>query len=110
MNKDVYELKIIIESNIQRVKFTYISVSTVVEAYEEVSYLTECFNSLELPVMPSYVLYMKIGVPIMLRFINQPKLCNGMRLAVKYTLSNVADATISTRPLEVRMVSLIVCL
>ncbi|XP_013774518.1 uncharacterized protein LOC106459445 [Limulus polyphemus] len=72
-NKDVYEFNNIIQSNIQREAVTYKSVDTVVEA--------EFLNSLDLP---PHVLQLKIGVPIiMLRNINQPKLCNGTRLAVK---------------------------
>ncbi|XP_013794247.1 uncharacterized protein LOC106478262 [Limulus polyphemus] len=83
-NKDVYELNNIIQSNIQSEAVTYKSVDTVVEADETVNYPTEFLNSLDLPGMPPHVLQLKIGVPIiMLRNINQPKLCNGTRLAVK---------------------------
>ncbi|KAK1334663.1 LOW QUALITY PROTEIN: hypothetical protein QTO34_005671 [Cnephaeus nilssonii] len=89
-NKDVYELNNIIQSNIQSEAVTYKSVDTVVEADEAVNYLTEFLNSLNLPGMPLHVLQLKIGVPIiMLRNINQPKLCNGTLLAVKKLMSKV---------------------
>jgi ATP-dependent DNA helicase PIF1 len=64
-----------------------------------VIYPTEFLKSLDLPGMPPYVLKLKIGVPIiMLRNINQLKLCNGTGLAVKTLMSNVVEAAILTGP------------
>jgi hypothetical protein len=72
-----------------------------VEADEAVHYPTEFFNSLDLPGMPPHVLQLKMGMPIiMLRNINQPKLCNSTQLAVTKLMSNVIEATILTGPFK----------
>ncbi|XP_069162254.1 uncharacterized protein [Procambarus clarkii] len=94
--KDVYELINIVQSNIQSKAVTYKSVDTVEEADEAVNYPTEFLHSLDLPGIPSHVHQLKIGVPIiMLRNINQPKLCHATRFAVK-KINNVVEATILT--------------
>ena len=57
-----------------------------------VNYPTEFLNSPELPGL-SHNLLLKVGsVVIMLLNINQPRICNGTRLAVKRLLNNVIEA------------------
>jgi hypothetical protein len=52
-------------------------------------------NSPEFPGLPPHSLATKIGsVIIMLQNINQPRFCNGTRLAVKKLMNNVIEATI----------------
>lgn len=100
-NKDVYQLNNFIQSSIQSEEIIYKSIDTVVEADEVVNYPSEFLNSLDLPGMPPHILKLKIGVPIiMLRNVNQPKLCNGTRLAVKKLMNNVVEATILTGPFK----------
>ncbi|VDK69991.1 unnamed protein product [Onchocerca ochengi] len=101
-NYSVADLLSHVQSNIPKLKFEQkgiydkiISFDTVVEADEAVNYPTEFLNSLDLPGISSHVLQLEIGVPIiMLRNINQPKLCNGTRLAVKKLLSNVIEESV----------------
>ncbi|GFW74313.1 ATP-dependent DNA helicase [Trichonephila clavipes] len=100
-NKDVYQLNHFIQSSIQSEEVIYKSIDTVVEADEVVNYPSEFLNSLDLPGMPPHVLKLKTGVPvIMLRNVNQPKLCNATRLAVKKLMNNVVEATILTGPFK----------
>ncbi|XP_049310663.1 ATP-dependent DNA helicase pif1-like [Bactrocera dorsalis] len=74
---------------------TYQSVGTVTNQDDAVNYPTEFLNSLDLPGFPPHRLQLKVGAPIiMLRNINQPRLCNGTRLGVKKVMNNFIEATI----------------
>lgn len=94
-NKDVNSINENIQKNIPGQLFTFKSVDTIMNPDEVVNYPTEFLNSLDLPGLPPHILQLKIGAPIiMLRNIQQPKLCNGTRLSVKKIMSNVIEATI----------------
>lgn len=83
-NKDVDDHSATIQNFIPGKLFYFKSVDTVINQDEVVNYPTEFLNSMELPGLPPHNLQLKVGsVIIMLRNINQPRLCNGTRLAVK---------------------------
>ena len=96
-NKDVHSLNFEIQSKIPGDLISYKSVDTVTNDEDVVNYPTEFLNSLDLPGLPPHNLQLKVGVTvIMLRNINQPKLCNGTRLAIKKLMNNLVEATILT--------------
>lgn len=70
---------------------------------EATNYPIEFLNSLDVPYgLRPHNLRLKVGfVVIMLRNINQPKLCNGTRLVVRKLMNNVFYATILKGKLKV---------
>lgn len=94
-NKDVDDLNINIQNQIDGQLHSYKSIDSVTDIEEVVNYPVEFLNSLDLPGMPPHNLQLKVGsVIIMLRNLNQPKLCNGTRLAIQRLQNNVIVATI----------------
>ncbi|XP_013793848.1 uncharacterized protein LOC106477875, partial [Limulus polyphemus] len=83
--------------NIPGNPYIYKSVDTVIDQNEVVNYPTEFLNSLEFPGLPPLQLQLKVGVLIMLlRNLDQPKLCNGTRLIIKALQPHVIEAQIQT--------------
>ncbi|CAI6370156.1 unnamed protein product [Macrosiphum euphorbiae] len=94
-NIDVNELNLKIQEQITGESSIYKSVDSATNQYDVVNYPPEFLNSLDLPGLPPHNLKLKVGsVVIMLRNINQPRLCNGTRLAIKKLLNNEIEATI----------------
>ncbi|KAF2903264.1 hypothetical protein ILUMI_02924 [Ignelater luminosus] len=94
-NKDVNDVNIKIQSQINGQIRSFKSIDSIIDPNEVVNYPTEFLNSLDLPGLPPHYLQLKVGsVIIMLRNLNQPKLCNGTRLAVKKIMNNLIEATI----------------
>uniref|UniRef100_A0A0L8HCN8 DNA helicase Pif1-like 2B domain-containing protein n=1 Tax=Octopus bimaculoides TaxID=37653 RepID=A0A0L8HCN8_OCTBM len=76
----------------------YKSVDTIPDPEEVANYLTEFLNSLQPPGLPPYRLILKVGTSVMLlRNLESPILCNGIRLVVKKMMLHVTDATIPSR-------------
>ncbi|CAH2224923.1 jg5073, partial [Pararge aegeria aegeria] len=94
-NIDVNELNFKIQEQITGELRIYKSVDSATNQDDVVNYPPEFLNSLDLPGLPPHNLQLKVrSVVIMLRNINQPRLCNGTRLAIKKLLNNVIEATI----------------
>jgi ATP-dependent DNA helicase PIF1 len=74
---------------------TYQSIDSVLNRDELVKYPTEFLNLLDLPGLPSHVLTLKYGTPIIfLQNVNSPRLCNGIRVSAKKLMNNIIGATI----------------
>ncbi|XP_037911978.1 uncharacterized protein LOC119652109 [Hermetia illucens] len=94
-NKDVEGLNATIQNFLPGQLVSFKSVDTVMNQDDVVNYPTEFLNSLELSALPPHNLQLKIGSVVMvLRNINQSRLCNGTRLVVEKLMNNVIEATI----------------
>lgn len=94
-NIDVHAINSIIQSRIPGDLRTYKSVDQMCDDQDAVNYPTEFLNSLDVPGFPPHKLELKVGsVIIMLRNLNQPRLCNGTRLAIIELSSRLIEATI----------------
>ncbi|XP_037931426.1 ATP-dependent DNA helicase PIF1-like [Teleopsis dalmanni] len=94
-NKDVNDLNFVIQNQIVGTLHTFKSIDCVTNEEEATNYPTEFLNSLDVPGLPPHNLQLKIGsVVIMLRNLNQPKLCNGTRLVITKLMANVIHAMI----------------
>jgi len=94
-NVDVNEINFQIQNKMAGELMKCKSIDFVTDQDDVVRYLTEFLNSLELHGLPPHNLQLKIGSAIiMLRNINQPRLCNGTRPAVKRLMNNVIKVTI----------------
>lgn len=83
-----------IQSKIAGELITY-NLENSVTGQDDVNYPTEFLNSLELSGFPPRILQLKVGsVIIMLRNINQPRICNSTLLTVKKLMNNIIEATI----------------
>jgi hypothetical protein len=95
-NVDVNEINFQIQNKIAGELITYKSIDSITNQDDVFNYPTEFLNAQKLPGLPPHNLQLKIrSVIIMLRNINQPRLCNSTQLAVKKLMNNVIEATIS---------------
>ncbi|KFM66376.1 hypothetical protein X975_04421, partial [Stegodyphus mimosarum] len=79
------------------VNVSYKSVDMVADIDQAVQYPTEFLKSLEPPGMPLHSLVPKVGSLIMLiRNLDEPRLCNGTRLSVKSLIPHVIEVIILT--------------
>ncbi|XP_015602996.1 uncharacterized protein LOC107271468 [Cephus cinctus] len=94
-NVDVDDLNFKIQQSLPHDLVLYKSIDTVCDANEAVNYLTEFFNSLDLPGMPPHLLRLNVESPvILLRNLNPARLCNGTPLVIKKLMKNIIEATI----------------
>ncbi|XP_069962572.1 uncharacterized protein [Bactrocera oleae] len=81
-NKDVADLNIIIQNQIVGTLYSFKSIDCVTNEDEATNYPTEFLNSLDVPGLPPHNLQLRVGwIVIMIRNLNQPKLCNELFVA-----------------------------
>lgn len=96
-NVDVNTINEICLKKLPTKYYTYGSIDTVMDADDSVHYPTEILNSFEFSGVPSHILNLKVGAPIILiRNLQPPHLVNGTRLQVSDLKQNVIIAVIMT--------------
>ncbi|CAF3843595.1 unnamed protein product [Rotaria sp. Silwood1] len=96
-NVNVNAINLQIQQQLPGEAISYKSIDTVKDIDMVVQYPTEFLNSLEPSGMPPHNLRLKIGSSIMLlRNLDAPRLCNGIRLCLKTLMPHVIEATIMT--------------
>ena len=79
----------------------YKSVDSAVNEEEAVHFPVEFLNSLDIPGIPSHILRLKIGAPIIvLRSLCPPQITNGTRCVIKQMMTNVIEVEISNGPFK----------
>jgi PIF1 helicase. len=85
-NTDVNDINFKIQNEIAGELSKYKSINCATNPDDIVNYPPELLNSLDFPGLPPHNLQLKVGsVGIMLRNINQPRLCNGTARSEKIT-------------------------
>lgn len=98
-NDDVDVINIACLNKIPGDESMYMSFDTVINSDDSVSYPTEVLNSFEFSGMPSHILKLKFGAPIILmRNLKGPNLVNGTRLQITDLRPNLIFALIMTGP------------
>ncbi|GBP94968.1 hypothetical protein EVAR_27679_1 [Eumeta japonica] len=94
-NKDVDDLSFAIQNVIVGTLHSFKSVDCVTNEDEATNYPTEFLNFLDVLGLALHNLQLKVGsVVIILRNLNQPKLCNGTRLVITKLMTKVIEAMI----------------
>ncbi|GFT45399.1 ATP-dependent DNA helicase [Trichonephila clavipes] len=96
-NDVVEKLNVTIQKRLPGQKYAYEFIDCILNDDEAVQYPIEFLNSIQTPDLQAHNLILKVGTPIILiRNIDESRLCNGTRLIVKKMMQHVIQATVLT--------------